>query len=73
MKEEIIQKIDQAILFEDEAIPIYSKHIRSTLFWSGLNDECQQKIKETLDVLIRETLKHKILLTHIKKNINERY
>ncbi len=66
MKEEIIEKINQAILFEDEAIPIYSKHIESTLFWSGLNDECQQKIKETLDVFIRETQKHVKLLERVK-------
>ena len=73
MKDEIIEKINQAILTEDEGIPIYSKHIESTLFWSGLNDEFKQKIQDTLNIIKRESQNHKILLTHIKKIINERY
>ncbi|MFC1693106.1 hypothetical protein ACFL1R_06345 [Candidatus Latescibacterota bacterium] len=73
MKEEIIRKIDDAILMEDSAIPIYSKHIKSTLFWSGLNDEFQKRIKETLDFLTEESQKHVFLLERVKKLLNERY
>jgi len=73
LKDEIIEKINQAILTEEEGIPIYSKHIESTLFWSGLNDEFKQKIQDTLNIIKRESRNHKILLTHIKKIINDRY
>ena len=73
MKDEIIEKINQAILTEEENIPIYSKHINSTLFWSGLNDEFKQKIQDTLNIIKIGSQNHKIFLTHIKKIINERY
>jgi len=73
LKDEIIEKINQAILTEEEGVPIYSKHIESTLFWSGLNDELKQKIQDTLNIIKRESQNHMILLTHIKKIINERY
>ena len=39
----ILEKIDEAILNEEMAIPIYANHLSSALFYSGF-DEKNKKI-----------------------------
>lgn len=70
-KEDILKKIDEAILTEEKAMPIYTKHIGNTLFWSGLSKETQNKIKDTFLKLKQESSKHINQLEAAKKLISE--
>lgn len=69
MKEEILKKIDEAIITEEKAIPIYAKHLESTLFWSDMLEEYAEKIKKLFQKLKKESLGHKGKLEYIKKII----
>ena len=73
IKDKLIKKIDMAILTEEDSLPIYAKHINNTLFWSGLNDEVQIKIKDTLNKLKKESQNHKVFLTQIKRIVSTGY
>ncbi len=69
MNEEILKKIDAAILTEEKAIPIYTKHIGNTLFWSGLGKKTQEDIKKTFIELKEDSGRHVKQLQSIKEMI----
>lgn len=66
-KREFIKKVDQAIITEEDAIPVYSRHLKTIIFWSGLGEEKEKRIKAYLDVLINDTRKHIRIFESIKK------
>jgi len=65
--EQIIIKLTEAIVKEEQAIPIYVEHIASTLFWSALNKEKQDKIKELLQILATDSAEHAKMLKEIEQ------
>lgn len=42
-KKIIIRMINESIIEEELAIPLYSSHIEQALFWSGLTEKKQKK------------------------------
>ena len=68
-KNNLLKKIDEAISTEDMAMPIYVKHLKSGIFWSGLNKEKKDLIKKNLEILEIETLQHAKMLQEIKSLI----
>jgi len=64
----IVQKISEARIKEELAIPIYSSHIKQTLFWSGLPKAKQEKIIAGLRILESDSEKHVGMLKIIEKN-----
>jgi|GEM_PF-1901777 len=66
--ESIVQKISEARVKEELAIPIYSSHIKQTLFWSGLPEAKQAKIIAGLRILEADSEKHVKMLKIIEKN-----
>ncbi|MGM0442210.1 MAG: hypothetical protein ACQEQC_07310 [Elusimicrobiota bacterium] len=71
MKKDILKKIDEAIITEEKAVPIYAKHLESTLFWSDMPEEYRERIKKLFEKLKEESLGHKGKLEYIKKKIQE--
>ena len=54
-KQKMIGLLKHAIIFEEKAIPLYSRHLAPAVFWAGLPEDAVAKIKETLLVLEKET------------------
>lgn len=69
-KEELNKKIDIAVMKEEEAVPIYTEHISTTIFWAGLSKESVQKIKGYLKILRNESLGHVQAFKRVKKLID---
>lgn len=66
-KREVSKLIDEAIINEEAAIPIYASHIKAAMFWSGLPDKKQEKIRAGLEVLLKDSRGHVSLLKEVKK------
>ncbi len=71
-KSQILQKIAEAILAEERAMPIYTRHIESTLYWSGLRKDDQKKITEMFLRLKKDSDKHIAHLKHIQTLVSEK-
>lgn len=69
----IINKIDEAALGEEKALPIYTAHISATLFWSGLDKDVQKEIIGKLQILHDDSLHHVQILEKIKEIIKKKY
>ena len=63
---EILKELDEAVMKEEEALPVYASHIQSILFWSGLPPEKQQRVRESLAILLRDSAGHVKLLGRVK-------
>lgn len=66
-KKEIIKLIDDSIIIEEMAIPIYKKHLDSSMFWSGFDVSDQETIRQGLETLIRESKKHIKILNRLSE------
>lgn len=70
-RDELIRKIDEGIEREEETIPIYSKHIQSSLFLGGFEEGKRDKVAKGLDELRRGSESHKAILTNLKERIKK--
>lgn len=66
-KQAVVDKINEAMIKEELAIPLYISHIEQTLFWSGLNKDVQKKIIESLKILATESEGHVFALKKVLK------
>lgn len=67
----IEKSIDNAILVEEMAIPLYSQYFESALFWSGLPEEKIDYIKHSMEKLVHDSKEHVILLNKVKNIIKK--
>jgi rubrerythrin len=76
-KKDLIDSLKQSLYAEEKAIPIYTRHLDSTLFLSGFSKGLQKKIKNTLLILKSESERHeqifKALLEKVEKSQNDVY
>ena len=61
------EKIREAKVKEELAIPIYISHIRQSFFWSGLAPEKQKKIISGLKLLEKESKNHARIFAALEK------
>lgn len=61
----ILDKLNEAMIKEELAVPLYVSHIEQTLFWSGLPMSSQKKIIEGLKILAKESEIHAIYFKKI--------
>ncbi len=64
----ILQSINEARIKEELAIPLYSGHIKQTLFWSGLPKVSRDKIMSGLTTLKTDSIKHCKILKRVADN-----
>ncbi|MEI6529014.1 MAG: hypothetical protein WCN88_01240 [Candidatus Falkowbacteria bacterium] len=64
----VLQLINEARIKEELAIPIYTSHIKQTLFWSGLPNAKQEKIIASLKLLEADSQKHAKILKMVANN-----
>jgi len=57
-KEKLVNELNEALKTEESAIPLYTKHVSSTLFLADMEKEKVFRIKEILDVLNSDSRKH---------------
>ena len=63
----VLKKIDEAIVREELAVPIYTSHISAALFWSGVSDAKKKTIIQDLKLLTRESKAHIALLKKVRR------
>ena len=68
-REELLAALENARLAEEKAIPIYTKHLRSAVFWTGMKQEDVEKIRETLRILAEESEKHKKMVEYLIEQV----
>ena len=66
-REDALKIIDDSIIVEELAIPVYQKHLNSALFWSGFDTEDVNSIRFDLELLTKESKEHIIILNQLKK------
>lgn len=69
-KQELLEKIDKMIQIEEEAIPIYVRHLDTILDWTGLKDKDIKRIHELLSQLSEDAKRHKKLFDNIKQAVS---
>lgn len=57
-KQELLNLLQEAVKTEESAIPLYTKHISSTLFLSGFDEGAKERIRQILEKLYRESTGH---------------
>ncbi len=57
-KEILVNELKEALKTEESVIPLYTKHVSSTLFLADMEEEKVSRIKEILDVLNSDSREH---------------
>ena len=70
-KKEIIAKLKKAMITEEMVIPIYTKHIKTALLWSGLYPDLQEEIRLHMEKLKNESERHKHILAYTISKIEK--
>lgn len=76
-KEELLKVLKQCLDGEEKGMPIYTKHLDNTLFLSDFKKEDQDKLKEILRTLKKESEGHehtyKKLIQAVKESSRDVY
>jgi rubrerythrin len=76
-KEDLLASLKESLNTEERAIPIYTRHLNSTLFLSGFSKDLQEKIKNTLLTLKSESQRHeqifKALIERLERSQKDVY
>jgi rubrerythrin len=57
---------------EEKSIPIYTKHLESALFWTGISEDRALKAREILKRLAAESAAHKIAVEALIARLERR-
>ena len=68
-KTKLLKMMEDAISLEDKAIPIYNRHLKTALFWSGLTASAREQLRIQLGILEKESERHTKVLREMKKKI----
>lgn len=71
-KEKLLKLIEESIVLEEKAVPIYAKHLKSVMFWSHISEDKQKIIVEKLKILSKDTKFHITALNKVKKIIEKK-
>ena len=63
--------IEDALALEEGAVPLYSRHLKTALFWSGLEPAVREQLRIQLGILEKESDRHAKVLTAMKKKIED--
>ena len=71
-KDELLRILKDTYYAEEEGVLIYTKHLNSAIFWTGLDKDKVEKAKEILDNLAKDTMGHgsivKSMINYIKES-----
>ena len=71
-KDKLLRILKDAYYSEEEGVLIYTKHLNSAIFWTGLDKDKVEKAKEILNDLAKDTMGHgsivKSMINYIKES-----
>ena len=70
-KKEILETLKVARDSEEKAVPIYSGHLESAVFWAGISGDKAARVKEVLEILKVDSTRHKNILEKLIRNLQE--
>ncbi len=70
-KNEMLEFLEECLRREEEIIPLYSKHVKSSLFLSGFNSEDRAKAGSILDKLRADSMRHRKIFSGLIKKVKE--
>jgi len=70
-KKKLLKMLEEASQLEDRSIPIYSRHLKTALFWSGLDASTREQLRIQLGILEKESQRHTKVLKEMAKKIRE--
>lgn len=70
-KNKLLKMLHEAAALEDRAMPIYSRHLKTALFWSGLPAAAREQLRIQLGILEKESHRHKKVLDVMRRKIEE--
>ncbi len=70
-KQELLDALNECFKTEESAIPLYSKHINSTLFLSDFSDQEKKEVSSVLKMLLDESSMHAKLFKGLIKKVKE--
>lgn len=68
-KKALLKMLDDAIILEDRSVPVYNRHLKTALFWSGLPAAEREKLRIQLGILEKESERHSRVLGEMRKKI----
>jgi len=70
-KKKLIKMVQESAAQEDRAIQIYSRHLKTALFWSGLAAPAREQLRIQLGILEKESARHMKALVELRRTIEE--
>ena len=70
-KDKLLRILKDAYYSEEEGILIYTKHLNSAIFWTGLDKNKIKRIKEILESLAKGSIAHKPIVEKMIKYVKE--
>lgn len=70
-KEDLLKELKEALIAEEQSIPVYMKHLNSSIFWTGWEDGILTKAKTVFTHLAQESTRHKVMVANLIGHINE--
>ncbi|MFA5164289.1 MAG: hypothetical protein WC481_01825 [Candidatus Omnitrophota bacterium] len=70
-RDEILHFLGECLRMEEEVIPLYSKHIESSLFLSGFREADRARAGAILDTLRKDSMRHKEVFNGLIKKVKE--
>ncbi len=68
-KSELIDLLKKGLNAEERSIPIYTKHFKNSIFWTGIEEAKAEKAKQLLTSLSDGSSLHKKLVDDILKKV----
>jgi len=68
-KKKLLKILEDSIALDDKAIPIYNRHLKTALFWSGLPAAAREQLRIQLGILEKESERHTKVLREMKLKI----
>ena len=57
-KQELVNRLEEGLKTEEGAVPLYAKHIDSTMFFAPFDEKTTEKIRQTLSTLKNQSQEH---------------
>lgn len=70
-KGKLLKMLEDASHLEDRAMPIYSRHLKTALFWSGLDATTREHLRIGLGIIEKESHRHSKVLKEMMDRIRE--
>jgi rubrerythrin len=68
---ELLAVLEKARIGEEKIVGIYTRHLASAVFWTGMEKEDVKKVKEYFDILARDSVMHKKVVEELIRDLKE--